>query len=175
MGWPPSPHPPSAWVPKTPMPGLRRSFLEHVSQEKSTSCSRKAPVLSPGFSERYQEDQVSGGRMREERNRETQEGRSLSSSHSQFLLFFPLFFQTSAGSWCKPSAATRPPLQLLQLPAPASRLCLCWLPWRHKGGLEWSRNLRAGRWNRARCIFKAIWESWSSREEPPSLVNASLL
>ncbi|KAM7248886.1 hypothetical protein CapIbe_000925 [Capra ibex] len=42
------------------MPGLRPgwSFPEHVAPDRATGCSRKAPGLSPGSSERHQEDQI---------------------------------------------------------------------------------------------------------------------
>ena len=152
VGRPSLPHPLPSQFAETGMLGLRPGmcFLERIVPDKTPSCSRKAPGLSPGFSERHQEGRVSGGRI----CGEAREGRaSPSPIPSPFFSFF--CFQISAGSWCKPPSSHQAALQLSHLPAHASCLYLCWLPWRPKCGLEWSLTHPVGRWNRARCIFKA--------------------
>lgn len=94
-----------------------------MSQEGTTSHSRKAPGLSPDFSERYQEGQVSGSRVRGG-GEAGRNGETLSNSHSSFL-FLLSFFRPQLVHGAKPWAAIRHPLQLSQLPARASCLCLC--------------------------------------------------
>lgn len=97
------------------MPGLRPgwSFPEHVAPDRATGCSRKAPGLSPGSSERHQEGQVSGGRM----PGEARKGKSPSQSHSQSLLFFPLCFQI----WFLVQTPQQPPATA---PPPTNFSCL---------------------------------------------------
>lgn len=133
--------------------------------------------FSPDFSERYQKrpgDQQGG--MVGERSREAWEGRRLSNSHSCVLLCFPLLFQPPARLECKalssPEASPSAVASSQHTPHACAYVGCCG---NISVGLNGAKCSWAGRWTRARCIFKAIWGSQSPREEPSSLVSVFLL
>ena len=99
-----------------------------------------------------QQGSVSG-----ERSGEAWEGRRLPTSHSCFLLGVPLFFQPPAGLRCKALSSQEASPSAVASSQHTPHACA------YVGccgdlsvGLNGAKCSWAGRWNRARCIFKAI-------------------